>query len=115
MAEIREPRNALAQGELEGRHGRERRPQPQNLQQLTGGAVGGHDTFPKAVGEERGFRMIVGRRAGHGTGGECNARTIAPDNLETAVTHSVAWTRRLLRPARPGPADYKAVGEGAVL
>ena len=74
VAEIRQPRHALAQRELERRDRGQRRPQPQNLQQLAGGAVGRHDAFAEAVGEERGFRMIVGRRAGHGTGGECNAQ-----------------------------------------
>ena len=65
VAEIREARGALAQRELERRHGEQRRAQPENLQQLTRGAVGGHHAFADAVGEQRGFGVIAGRKTGH--------------------------------------------------
>ena len=65
VAEIREPRGALAQRELERRHGQQRRSQPENLQQLTRRAVGGDHAFADTVGEQRGFGVIAGRKTGH--------------------------------------------------
>jgi hypothetical protein len=40
--------------------------QPQDLQQLAGGAVGRYGAVAETVGKERGFRMIDGRKTGHG-------------------------------------------------
>ena len=64
VPEIREPRRALAQGELEGGHGQQLRTHPQDLQQIAGRGVDRDDAVAEAVGEERRFGLIGGR--GHG-------------------------------------------------
>ncbi len=90
VAEIREARGALAQRELERRHGSQRRAQAQDLQQLTGRGVGGDHAFADAVGKQRGFgidrwmpRLILGY---------CS-RLVQPADQN--------WTRR--RPSREVP------------
>ena len=57
---------------------RQRRPQPQDLQQLAGGAVSGDDTLTETVGKKRGFRSIARRKAGHDSYTQCNDKTNTP-------------------------------------
>ncbi len=61
VSEVGQSRRALAQCELEGWHGRQGGPNPEDLQELAGRAVCRDDTFAEPVAEERGFRPIVGR------------------------------------------------------
>ena len=79
VAEIREAGGAFAQRELERRHGEQRRPQPENLQQLARRAVGRDHALADAVGEQRGFGVIAGRKTGHDD--VCSA---TPDPLRDA-------------------------------
>ena len=65
VAEIRKARGALAQREFERRHREERGAEPEDLQQLARGAIGGHHAFADPVGEQRGFGMIASRKTGH--------------------------------------------------
>ena len=76
VAEIRKARGALAQRELERRHGEQRRSQPENLQQLPSRAVGRDHALADTVGEERGFGVIAGRKTGHD-----DAYSATPDPL----------------------------------
>ena len=69
MAEVRQPRGALAQRELERRHRRQRRPDAKDLQQLAGRAVGRDDAVADAVAEQRRLRTVVG----HGEWCSCAA------------------------------------------
>jgi hypothetical protein len=55
VAEVRETRRALAQRKLEGGNGRERRPDAQNLEQLTGCAVDRDNPFAEAIAKHRRF------------------------------------------------------------
>jgi hypothetical protein len=58
VSKVHEPRGPLAQRELERRHGRQRRPQPQDLQQLAGGGIRSDHAFAKTVGEQWRLRAI---------------------------------------------------------
>ena len=59
VAEIREARRALAQGELERRHREQLRAHPEDLQEIARRGVDRHDAIAEAVGEERGFGLLA--------------------------------------------------------
>ena len=63
VAEIGEPRRALAQRELERRHREQLRADPENLQQVARGGVDRDDAVAEAVGEERRFGLVRRSRA----------------------------------------------------
>lgn len=99
MSEVCQAGGALTQSELEGRDRRQLRPQPQDLQQLAGRAVGCDDAFTESVGKERSFRSIVCRKAGHDNGTECNDKT-NPPNLKNRRKSLSRWhSRRFVTPA----------------
>ena len=62
VAEVREPRRALAQRELERGHRGERRADAQDLEQLAGRTVGRDDAVTETVAEQRRFRPLRGKR-----------------------------------------------------
>ena len=62
VPEIREPRGALAQRELERRHRQQLRAQAENLQQIAARAVHGHDAVAETIGEERRLGALGGQR-----------------------------------------------------
>ena len=62
VAEVREPRCALAQREFERRHGGQARPDPQDLQQLAGRAVRRDNAVAKSITEQRRFRPLRRKR-----------------------------------------------------
>ena len=67
VAEIGQARRAFAQRKFEGRHGGERRTNPQDLQQFAGCTIGGDDAIADAVTKQRSFRSLVGHGyRGHG-------------------------------------------------
>jgi hypothetical protein len=76
VAEVREARRPLAQGEFERRDRGQFRPEPENLEQLPRRAVSCDDTLTEPVGKQGRFRMISRSKTGHSEGVVCNGRTI---------------------------------------
>ena len=75
VPEVRQPRDPLAQRELERRHRRQRRVDPQQLYVLAGRRVGGEDAVTDAVREDRRFGAIWREERRHGVTAMCNGRT----------------------------------------
>jgi hypothetical protein len=90
VPEVRQAGGSLAKRELERGDGGQRRPQPQNLQELAGRAVSRDDAFTKTVGKKRRFRAIIRRKAGHDNATQCNRRTNAPN-----LKNGRKWLNRL--------------------
>ena len=94
VAEVRQPRRALAQRELEGGHRDQCGPQAKNLQQLARRAVGGDDAVAETIGEERGFGPFGGEGAivmGGSASRWCNRQT-RPHTNPTIARKCIGFT-----------------------
>ncbi len=83
VPEIRQPRNALAQGEFKRRHGGQGRIDAQDLHEVPRRGVGRHDAITETVREQWRFRMSGGAEASRRLNGSRSRKRHTPQRCAT--------------------------------